>query len=429
MNLTAFDQVDTHATLSDILKARGYTTIYAQDERKFNNLDESFGFDRTVGPKPGAAELTKISDQPLANLVMLSNWGKKLFPFIALNRADDIHYDPNEFVTSLIDSLPKDRGKPLFLATHFCLAHYPYTWRTQGRYGENSTLHSVDDQHMHALGVLERQIDALIQALKSSGRLDNAILVLLSDHGESLGYADGYWISLKGHDNLYDAYEVDGSTAFPGRSELSGHGTDTLDHTQYQSLLAFQGFGPQKKKFPSRSDARLSSLVDITPTLLSALNIKIPADVDGVNLLAAPASSDTRIVPAETGMRFISLASLAAVDENAVLQESVNDYTVDPESARLILKRDRYADLVKTKDLAIHTSDWMLALLRNDHNPVFPRVAVLVYKPTGEWTTGKDAALIKRAPMTALTHGMERIYGQELADFENQWPFNTRSGG
>lgn len=423
-NLTDFDQVETRVTLPNILKAQGYTSVYAQDERKFNNLDEHFGFDYAVGPKIGAAEfvLTGISDHPLANLALLTTWGKKLFPFIALNRADHIHYDPDEFVTAVLDSLPQDLSKPLFLSTHFCLAHHPYTWRTQRRSQTNGKTNPVETQHINALVHLERQVDSLLQALQKSGRLDNAILVLLSDHGESLGYADGHWIALNKHHNPHDRYESDGYTPFPNGSGISGHGTDTLDRSQYQSLLAFQGFGPQHAKFAARTETRISSLVDIMPTLLGALGLDAPADIDGINLLA-PALSDTRTVPAETGIRFSSLASIKNIDEEALLQESKKYYNVKADSARLIVKPELYAQLIKSKDIAMHTDDWILALLRKDRSPVFPRVAVLVHKPSGAWTTGNEKALIDRAPMAALTQGLQQLYGHELDDFETLWPF------
>jgi hypothetical protein len=332
-------------------------------------------------------------------------------------------------VAAIVNKLPADKGKPLFLATHFCLAHYPYTWRDQARSDKVDSLNAIDDQHIYALGFLERQIASLIRGLKEKGRLDNAILVLLSDHGEALNYADGYWPAVKTYRNTHDAYEIDNQIPFSYGSGYTGHGSDTLDHTQYQSLLAFQGFGPQKAKFEPRQDGRLTSLVDITPTLLSALNLEIPANIDGMNLLAPPPPAGTRIVPAETGIRFASLASLKSFDEDNLLKESQKYYMVDHDSARLIVRPDRYAELVATKDIAIHTRDWMLALLRNNSSKVFPRVAVLVYKPTGAWTMGKDESLIKRAPMAILTQGFERIYGKEIADFRTKWPFTSAPQG
>ena len=427
-NLTAFDQVNTRVTLPKILKAQGYTTIYAQDERTFNNLDESFGFDKVVGPKVGAAEfvLTKISDHPLENLALLTSWGKQLFPFIALNRADSIHYDPDEFIAAVIDNLPRDRGHPLFLATHFCLAHYPYTWRTQSRQNDAGASQSIDEQHIAALGVLEHQITQLLQALKQQGRLENTILVLLSDHGESLNYSDGHWVSLDKQKNKSDTYEKKGYLAFNTEGGYSGHGSDVLARIQYQSLLAFQGFGSMRAAFTPRSDDRISSLVDIMPTILATLRQPVPPNLDGINLLAAAPVRNTRTVTAETGLRFASLSSIAKFSETSLLKESHNYYRLEPASARLTLKKAVYPELIASKDVAVHTDDWMLALLRKNGNPYFPRVAVLINKPSGAWTLGHDKALIQRAPMAALTRGLRQAYGREIADFESSWAFNQK---
>jgi len=126
-NLTALEQVETGVTLPKLLQARGYATVYAQDERKFNNIDERFGFDAVIGPAAGAAEfvLTLFADHPVANLALLTPWAQPLFPYIAMNRASLVHYAPDEFVAAITKQLATDADKPLFLAAHFCLAHYP----------------------------------------------------------------------------------------------------------------------------------------------------------------------------------------------------------------------------------------------------------------------------------------------------------------
>ena len=423
-NLTAFDQVDAGLTLPKLLKTRGYATIYAQDERKFNNIDEHFGFDATVGPQPGAAEfvLVKAADQPLVNLALLSPWTQRLFPFVALNRAAAVQYEPSEFVDAIVRSLPDSAEQPLFLATHFCLAHHPYTWRNRMRQGGGSL--SLEQNHILALQELEKQIDRLLAALKASGRLDNAIVVLMSDHGESMGYADGLWVSRENNASPHrEASQVGPYQAFAFESGFDGHGANVLDRTQNVTLLAFQAYGPLKGLFTPGERVRLASLVDIMPTLLPALNMETPAGLDGLNLMTGEASMP-RVVPSETGIRFNALSSVVHVDEDKLLAESKGFYRVEPDTARLIVKPERYAGLVSTKDIALHTQDWMLALLRKDGNPNFSRVALLVYKPTGAWTLGADKALIARAPITALREAAKNLYAGEIDDFSGTWVFN-----
>lgn len=428
-NLTAFDQVETQATLPNFLKASGYRSIYAQDERQFNNIDETFGFDKVVGPAAGAADLvlSKAADQPLANLALLTPWAETLLPFVALNRAANVQYDPDVFVAAITDALPKDRNEPLLLVTHFCLAHLPYAWRDNMPSAKDAST-PLEGRHIQALQRLEQQMDSLLQGLKKAGRLDNAIVVLLSDHGEALGYSDGLWPSVAPHSHPQDVFEAGRYTVFR-RAGLTGHGTNTLDRTEYQSVLAFRGFGRQRGLFaPGRQD-RITSLVDVSPTLMAALGQTPLPGVDGVDLRAATPERNTRAVTAETGIRFQSVASIDKVDESALLKESRMYYEVDPASARLVLRKKAYPELVAGKDIAVHTDDWMLALLRQDGNPYFARAAILVHKPSGAWTVGKNQALIKRAPMTMLTRTLRQQYGGELADFVGSWPFTHAPGG
>ncbi|NOX52222.1 MAG: sulfatase-like hydrolase/transferase [Gammaproteobacteria bacterium] len=423
-NLTPFDLVKNKQTLAHILKANGYTTIYAQDERKFNNIDEDFGFDTTVGPKLGAAEfiLTKVSDHPLANLALLLPGSKYLFPFIALNRADHIHYDPESFVEATLKALPDSNNKPVFLATHFCLAHYPYTWRTQSRGGTEKIKNlPLGQQHADSLASLQKQIDTFLQGLKKRGRLENTLLIFLSDHGESLGYDDALWAAKKGNSD-----GIDPASPFYPRNNISGHGNNILDRTQYHSILAFKAFGALKSSFPTVKYNSVTSLVDITPTILSALDITYPDNMDGINLMnrTEKIERNKRTVITETGISFTSMLSITDLDESSILEEAYKYYTIDPESARLVVKHKYFEHLVSTKDIAIHTDDWMLALLRKNGSPPSSHAAILIHKPTGKWTNGANKSLIEKAPLALLANQLKYTYADEISDFQESWPFN-----
>lgn len=426
-NLTAFNQVDASETLPRILKARGYTTIYAQDERKFNNINEHFGFDKTVGPRPGAAEfvLAKIADMPIVNLVLLTPLAQPLFPFVALNRASAVHYDPTDFVEALVKELPIDPNRPLFLAAHFCLAHHPYTWRTPAGEMASDQQRTLEIEHIHALKAVDKQLDLLLESLKAAGRLDNAVIVLLSDHGESMAYEDGLWISENKRGLPKEVFRIGSFQAFSTDSGFSGHGSNVLDRTQYQPLLAFKAVGPLSQKFPSGNRQELASLVDIMPTIVKALDAPLPPGVDGIDLMSASTRSAgiSRIIPTETGIRFNTLSSVINIDEDALLAESKEYYRVDADSARLIVKPELYPDLVATKDIALHTQDWMLAFLRKDKSPHFPRVALLVHKPSGAWTMGQDKKLLEQAPIDEFRQAARDLYGKEMDDFSVSWVF------
>jgi hypothetical protein len=68
-------------TLPDALQGRGYRTIYATDEVRFANIDQSFGFDQLVTPPIGASDflLGYAGDMPLVNLVATTASGGWLF--------------------------------------------------------------------------------------------------------------------------------------------------------------------------------------------------------------------------------------------------------------------------------------------------------------------------------------------------------------
>lgn len=55
-NLRNMDHVERSNLVSHHLRSSGYRTVFAIDERRFSNIDESFGFDQVVGPKVGALD-------------------------------------------------------------------------------------------------------------------------------------------------------------------------------------------------------------------------------------------------------------------------------------------------------------------------------------------------------------------------------------
>jgi len=418
-NLTPLKLINQDPNLlPKLLKKKGYETIYAQDERKFNNINESFGFDSVVGPRIGASEfiITKISDIPFLNITLLMPGSEYLFPSIAINRAADIHYSPDKFVNVLLDKIKPKKQKPLFLATHLCLSHHPYKWRDYKGIAQNN---SFADGHKKSMEGLEDQVFKLLDGLKKKGRLDNAILVILSDHGESLDYENGIWHDpLKGDQMYYPITKKE--SPIPLREGLSGHGTNIFSKSQYTTLLSFKGFGAQSKLFEKTKKTKITSLVDIYPTLLSSLNINFPKSIDGQELISDKKSSieDERAVFTETGLTFSSLKSIDKIDEDKLLKEAKKFYTIDIETGLLILKQEKTDELISKKRYAIHTDNWILAFHRSIKTP--PTTA-LIYKPTGEWTLGDNEKLISKAPLKMLVEKAKREYSNEINAFRNNW--------
>src|SRR5204863_1260045 len=84
------DQItfDLKQTLPSILRDHGYKTIYAIDETRFSNINESYGFDQIVAPPTGFNDflIGTINDFPLSNLLVNTILGKYLFPYSYANR-------------------------------------------------------------------------------------------------------------------------------------------------------------------------------------------------------------------------------------------------------------------------------------------------------------------------------------------------------
>ena len=78
VNLMPRELVREGETLADALRARGYRAIYATDEVRFANIDESYGFDQLITPPIGAADflLGYAGDMPLVNLVASTRAGR-----------------------------------------------------------------------------------------------------------------------------------------------------------------------------------------------------------------------------------------------------------------------------------------------------------------------------------------------------------------
>jgi hypothetical protein len=270
VNLLPREMVDTTGSLPELFRARGYRTIYATDEVRFSNIDDSYGFDTTIIPPIGAADflIGVLSDMPLSNLVTNTALGRWLLPHAHANRGVAKLYDPDTFVARLDAGL--HFRDPTFLALHLTLPHWPYFWRDASP--------PRDDAHSrlaHAYTTAVRRTDGqftrIIDLLRARGALNNAIVVVFSDHGEALGMEE---------DLPFADPASPSPPAYP-----TGHGTSVLSPTQYRVLLAWRTFGntPFGTLQPGHSSAPVS-LEDIAPTLAEELNLPAPPVSDGISM-------------------------------------------------------------------------------------------------------------------------------------------------
>ena len=128
-----------------------------------------------------------------------------------------------------------------------------------------------------AVGYADRSLGGLLEGMGSRGRLERSLVVLTSDHGESLG-----------------------------EHGLTGHGT-SLWHEQVAIPLLFWGAGVR-----AGVSAGVASLIDVGPTVLGLLGLPPLPGAEGVDLsaverAAAPIAivrTQTEDVPPQEGLVF-----------------------------------------------------------------------------------------------------------------------------
>jgi hypothetical protein len=228
------------ATLPAILHEQGYETIFAMDETRFSNIDKNFGFDEIVTPPAGLNDflLGTFNDFPMSNLIVNSRLGQWLFPYSFANRPAFISYQPDSFLKLLQPALAKNRTKPVFLAVHFCLPHFPYFWAD---YHAQSATDGVE--HYHAsIERIDRQVNDFLLLLKQDHLLEHSIVVVMSDHGEALEL-HGDRITTReafipGKDNKTATIPkfYPPSLDDEGVDQSVGHGTDVLSLSQYHTV-------------------------------------------------------------------------------------------------------------------------------------------------------------------------------------------------
>jgi hypothetical protein len=351
-NLMPRSVIQEGDTLADALNAQGYRSVYATDEVRFANFDRTYGFDELITPPVGASDfvIAAIGDQPLVNLVAGSRLGALVFPQIHANRGDAVTYDPAHFVARLDREL--EVPGPSFLAIHLTLAHWPYVRAGQA---EPTTPQAWRPAYRDALQEVDRQFQSVLDLLERKGVLENAIVVVLSDHGEAIGYPSDSMIRKTGsHLEVWDS--------------LFGHGTSVVSPHQYGVLLALRAFG--RARLPGQPSAHdwPVSLEDVRPTLEQAATGLAPAGVDGISLLpylAEPGQSaalDGRVRFTETCFNTVKMLK-GKITKSGVVSEAGIYYEMDPDSGWVQLRSDRLPEILARKQRAALSRDALLAAI------------------------------------------------------------------
>jgi len=362
-NLAERRIVKANPTIADVLRAAGYRTVYSTDEVRFANFDKSYGFDQVITPPIGAVDFVigSFNELPLATVVANTRVGKWLFPYSYGNRGAAALFQPETYL-SRVDRELSFKGPTLFIA-HLTASHWPY-FVSGTSYDVRPGKHP-DDRSLYGKGleVADAMFGDLVSMLERKGALENAIVVVLSDHGEALELPDDVIIEPNSR--------IEGLRAPLGVADF-GHGQSVLSPVQYQVLLGFRSFGPDAGfKSGGRDLAGGATVEDIAPTILDLLEVRgDPLSVTGQSLAAVlrgdvPAQ---RVGPAdrvrftETDIRVLPSTD-GGVDDVETAKHNARFVAIDQQSGRMHVRDDFVPLVLANKERAAFTEGLLLAAL------------------------------------------------------------------
>jgi arylsulfatase A-like enzyme len=415
INLLPRDMIKEGDTLPRILAPEGYHSAYAMDEVRFANIDTSFGFDTVVSPRIGASEflISMFADTPLFNPVVNTTLGRWMFPLIHANRGAATTYDPDTF----IDRIEREVSwqQPVFLATHLTLPHWPYVWfdaPVTASAHERTMTQTWPDYYLNVVRRVDQQFARLMGVLERQGVLENAIVIVYSDHGEAFGNpresmipeSDPLLLQLKAIPNW-------------------GHGNSVLSPHQYHVVMGIRGYGASEK-IAARgvSLAAPISVLDIAPTLAELANIQKRPAFDGSSLApllrneanaAAAFHARTRFTETEYAP---SLTMENGKLSTSQLLQAAELYRVDTETDRVEVRREHTKELLTIRQYAAIGDQWLLAAIPNA-TPGGPSHEFL-YVPVGGGFPRKLAG----APAADAPEELHRLWKDLHAEFGTLLP-------
>ncbi|MCD6039800.1 MAG: Arylsulfatase [Gammaproteobacteria bacterium] len=448
-NNTDLSRINLDETLEKSLKQQGYETFYATDDRRYNNLNEQFGFDHVVGPPTGFNDflLGSINDFPFSHLLIPTPLGKILFPYSYANHDVSISFSPDNFLQLIRQALHRRQNKPVFLAVHFNISGYPFYWVGCKKKKEDSMI----NLYKNGINEADKQFNELFTILRKNNLLQNAIVILLSDHGISLGLPHDRVIQeaqFQGDKrNLkkikmtkyYNAPSYSTNKSDYGIDTSWGYGGDILSLKQNHILLAIKSYGKDRSKSPIIFD-RVSTL-DIAPTLLDILDYPPFKKSEGIslkNLMTHKKDKFTsqRVFYFETSFSIPEIETEHVSVEN-VLKKVIHLYEIDPKDGQVFFQPAAEHAMNYEKEHAIMKGEWYLACyppsrvlkltfpMRNKTNLAYPQkmfikasiisgYKVLVNLQTGQWTMNWDTPLALHAPLVELLNKLQGFYNDEI---------------
>jgi hypothetical protein len=351
-NLVHRPSVKSAPTIADTLRHAGYTTYYVTDEVRFSNVDRSYGFDEVITPPIGAADflIGRTADLPLSNVLANTALGEFLLDYLHGNRAVAGLYRPSTFIARVNREF--EPAGPVFLAMHLTAAHWPYYHADTPMRGEPGAPATAVDVYAESLRTADEMFGQTMQMLREKGVLDNALVVILSDHGEALSLPSDKLVG-----DVVDG-RVEGLLV-PPKVVNWGHGQSVLSPIQYEVLLGFRAYGRAASLVRGGRDIDCpTTLQDVFPTITQLVGSATPA-VDGVSMAGLldgsrelEAGCDwSRIRFTETDIRVAPSAD-GTIDEDQAAAQAAMLFAVDHTTGWLHLRPTAIPMLMQFKERA-----------------------------------------------------------------------------
>lgn len=335
-------------TLADVLNVHGYETVAFTSALTTCSTTTGLqqGFDRYVDSLISWSEL--FGHDEIQNLVFFRLYGAWLARTAGLGASSEIR---GEVVTDrAMHWLEHRTQKPFFAWLHYFDPHAPYdaplTFR--GMYQDQDDERKA--RYAEEISYVDAQVGRFIDALREKGLYDDTLIIVTSDHGEAFG---------ESHDGVVEF----------------GHTYYLYDTTQRVPLL----IKPAHARNTQRRLTQQVELMDIAPTILSILEMEIPAEFVGESLVEAldgrPLSPEGRDALSfsiiETTLPDSDAARLAYVRQFSV-RSAEWKYILIPRADRaelydLVLDPQERTNIVATRpEIAAHRHAQLVPFLEAD---------------------------------------------------------------
>lgn len=329
-------------TLAERLRDAGY---YTQGFANNPNISVIFQFDQGfveyVDLKPNLYFGASYSASKLSLYEVLRRVRQKAYEKLRHGKIDVADfYQPAEVVTATaldwLDTPNRTSQVPFYLFLHYMEAHDPYMdWSRPGvGYARVRMEHPDPDRYLtlmrdayrQEVEHLDRYLGELFEGLRARGLYDDALIVLVSDHGEEFYDHGGWW-----------------------------HG-----QTLYDELLHVPLFIKLPKNLSGGAvDDTFARHVDLAPTILSLAGIPVTGDLPGTPLLdssGTPTSRAVGFIYAENDFEGNTLQAVRSADAKIIHANPDNSRNLAPvEFYDLIKDPKEKTNLAGTHDVREQT--------------------------------------------------------------------------